>query len=126
MNGYDQLWNVLLLAAVAAALVRIFAKDQVRALWAGSWPTTQGTVESGTISTYRTKYGKYYVAELAYSYAVSGEYYSGYYKKTFLREASAQRFVDGLKGQMVFVRHKADSAGRSVLLKQDQLGGWPK
>jgi len=35
---------------------------------------------------------------MAYSYAVNGEYFSGYYEKMFLSESSADQFAADLKG----------------------------
>jgi hypothetical protein len=68
---------------------------------------------------------RYYVARLDYSYAVNGEYFSGYIERMFFREGSADRFVATMKGQMVFVRSNPGRPERSALLKQDQPGGWP-
>jgi Protein of unknown function (DUF3592) len=122
----DQLIDILFWAVLAGIVaVRLLAWEQLKGLRANGWPTVQGTIESGNVAKYHTRYGNYYIAQLAYSYTVNAEYYSGYYKKTFFRESSADRFVAKLKGQMAFVRHKPDSPERSALLKQDQMGGWP-
>src|SRR6267142_265477 len=39
------------------------------------------------------------IAQMAYCQAVNGEYYSGDYEKMFLRQRSAQKFADELKGR---------------------------
>jgi hypothetical protein len=105
--------------------VRGLAWQQVKGLRARSWPTVQGTIESGTVLAHNTRYGNYYIAQLAYSYTVNGGYYSGFYEKTFWLESSADRFVSNLKGLMVFVRHEPELPESSVLLKEDQMGRWP-
>lgn len=53
---------------------------------------------------------------MAYSYAVNGEYFSGYYEKTFFGESSADKFVADLKGRPAFIRHKSSSPDVSTLL----------
>jgi hypothetical protein len=55
---------------------------------------------------------------------VNGEYYSGYLERSFPRESSADRFLDTMKGQMVFVRSNPRHPERSALLKSDQPAGW--
>ena len=86
---------------------------------------SQGRVEFGTVIEYRTRYFSYYSGQLAYSYAVNGEYYSGFHDKYFFRERSAQRYVDELKGKPAFVRHKANNPEVSTVLREDQQSVWP-
>ena len=74
---------------------------------------------------HRVRYFNYYVARVDYSYSVNGEYFSGYFERTFLRESSADKFVANLKGKPVFVRSNPRRPDRSALLKHDQPGGWP-
>jgi hypothetical protein len=70
------------------------------------------------------RYKDLYQARLDYSYTVNGEYFAGYYEKMFVLESSADRFVEGMKGQMVFVRYSVRKPERSTLVKEDQLS-WP-
>ena len=65
------------------------------------------------------------IAQMAYSWAVNGEYYSGDYEKMFFRERSAQKFADELKGRPAFIRPKASAPEASTLLPEDQQSVWP-
>jgi len=65
------------------------------------------------------------IAQMAYCQAVNGEYYSGDYEKMFLRQRSAQKFADELKGRPAFIRHKASAPEVSTLLPEDQQTVWP-
>jgi hypothetical protein len=115
----------LILAAVTIAAIRVLAANQVKSLLARGWLTNHGSVEFGSVEEHRVRYFSYYIARLDYSYSVNGEYYSGDLQELFLRERSADKFVDTMKGQMVFVRSHPSRPERSALLKQDQPGGWP-
>jgi hypothetical protein len=122
----DDILGILVFVAVIGGLtVRGLAWNKVKAFGARSWPISQGRIESGRVVAQDARYFTYYVAQLAYSYSVSGEYYSGFYEKTFFREGSAQMFVDTLKGMPAFVRHKANSHHVSALLREDQHSVWP-
>jgi len=115
---------LLLLAAVFAAAIRVFGWNYVKSLLASGWSTAQGRIEFGSVEEHRVRYFNYYVARIDYSYSVSNEYYSGYFEKVFLRESSADRFVDGMKNQIVIVRSNPTRPERSAFLKQDQPA-WP-
>lgn len=117
-------WAVVLIVG-AALIIRGVAWHQVKSLLARGWLTCQGIVESGSVEERRTHYKNLYIGRIAYSYSVNGEYYSGFFEKMFVWESAANRFVDGLKKQMVFVRYKPGHPERSALLKDDQPGGWP-
>jgi hypothetical protein len=121
----DDIFSILFVAAVFAVLFRALAWNYLKRLLAGGWATSQGTVELGSVEEHRTRYGRYYIARIDYSYSVNGEYYSGDFQRLFFRESSADRFVGNLKGQMVFVRSNPNHPDRSALLKEDQPGGWP-
>ena len=121
----DDIFGALLLVVAAFAMVRALPWKTFRTLNARSWPLSQGRVELGTVIEYRTRYFSYYSGQLAYSYAVNGEYYSGFHDKYFFRERSAQRYVDELKGKPAFVRHKANKTEVSTVLREDQQSVWP-
>jgi len=123
--SWDDVLAVLLLIAGAAVVIRGLAWNHVKRLLAGAWATNQGTVEFGNVEERRTRYGRYYIARIDYSYSVNGEYYSGDLQKLFVRERSADRFVGDMEGQTVFVRSHPSHPERSALLKQDQPRGWP-
>jgi Protein of unknown function (DUF3592) len=121
----DDIFAVIVVFAALALVIRGLAWNRVRALLARGWLTHQGTVEFGSVEEHRTRYKDFYTARIDYSYSVNGEYYSGYLERLFFLESSADRFVASMKGQMVFVRSNPSHPERSVLLKQDQPGGWP-
>ena len=121
----DDIITGVILAAVVGLAMRGLAWNKLKALGARSWPTTQGKIEFGTVIEHRTRYFSYYIAQMAYSYAVNGEYFSGYYEKMFFRESSADKFAADLKGRPAFIRHKDSSPDVSTLLKEDQQSVWP-
>jgi hypothetical protein len=121
----DDIITAVIFAAAVGVAIRGLAWNKLKTLGARSWPTTQGKIEFGTVIEHRTRYFSYYVAQMAYSSAVNGEYFSGYYEKTFFRESSADRFAAELKGRPAFIRHKASSPDVSTLLKEDQQSLWP-
>ncbi len=121
----DDIITAVIFAAVVAVAVRGLAWHKVKTLGARSWPTSQGKIEFGTVIEHRTRYFSYYVAQMAYSYAVNGEYFSGYYEKIFFSESSADKFAAELKGRPAFIRHKSSTPDVSTLLKEDQQSLWP-
>jgi hypothetical protein len=66
---------------------------------------------------YHVRYFTYDRAQLAYSYNVNGE--------LFLREGSAERFTEELKGKATCIRSKPKAPDVSALLLQDQQSVWP-
>jgi hypothetical protein len=118
------LFAVVGLIIAAAGLIRIFAWAHIKSLLASGWYTSQARVEFGNVVEQRVRYISYYVATIHYSYSVNNEYYSGQFETAFLRESSADRFVSGLKDQMIAVRTHPHRPERSAVLKQDQPGGW--
>ena len=112
-------------AGLAFGLVRTFAWGQVKGLAARGWMMVQGRIEFGSV-TENPNNKNLYLARVDYSYSYNNEYYSGYLERTFVLERSADAFVDGMKGQMVFVRVNPSKPERSAMLEQDQPAGWPK
>jgi len=88
----------------------------MRSLRAGSWPISQGRIETADVKTFQDQA----LAELGYSYVVEGERYSGYYSRQFADEQHAWDYVKGLQGQLVVVRHKQDDPVISALRSVDQ------
>jgi hypothetical protein len=119
------LFLVVALAIAAAGVIRLFAWSMVRGWMAGGWSTTQGRVEFGSVVEHRVRYFSYFVATISYSYSVNNEYYSGNFERAFLRESVADRFVNSLKDQMIFVRSNPNHPAKSAILRQDQQAGWP-
>lgn len=118
---------VLLVAITiaAAGLIRVFAWSYVKKLTASGWSVMQGRVEFGNVVEQRVRYISYFVATIHYSYRFNNDYYSGSSERVFLRESSADHFVDHMKGQPIFIRANPSRPEKSALLKQDQPGGWP-
>jgi hypothetical protein len=81
-----------------------------------SWPTTQATVHAG-----RTwKSGHLWSGEVAYSYRVSGEFYSGFSRLNFARESDAEQWVGCFPPRMpLFVRYAPEHPDKSVLRRDD-------
>jgi hypothetical protein len=101
-------------AAVVEAWVRPFRRWSLRR--AQSWPVAQAHVESASVS--QAKAGEYstcYKGEIAYSYTVDGEYYSGYHARTFDKEEEAWAFVEALKGKTILVNYSPGNHEVSVL-----------
>lgn len=121
----DDIITAVVLAAVVGAAIRGLPWKKLKTIGARSWPTSQGKIEFGTVIEHRTRYFTYYVAQMAYSYAVNGEYFSGYYDKTFFRESSADKFVADLKGRPAFIRHKSISPDVSTYSKKTSQSLWP-
>ncbi len=63
-----------------------------------------------------------WVGELAYSYVVESEYYSGFHHLKARNERQAEKLVDGWKGRSIIVRYSGSKHATSVLLKDDQIG----
>ncbi len=55
---------------------------------ARQWPLTEGRVERAEWRQPNTGTSRYFVADLAYSYVVGGQYYAGYYRRSFSDAAS--------------------------------------
>jgi hypothetical protein len=121
----DDIFGVLVLVGVLVVALRGLPWSRLKKLNARSWPLCQGRIEFGTVIEHRTRYVSYYSGQLSYSYSVNGEYYSGVHDKLFFRESSAERFITELKGKPAFVRHKANRAEVSTILKEDQQSVWP-
>jgi hypothetical protein len=56
-----------------------------------------------------------YTAELAYSYALEGHYYSGYYRREFATEEESREFVRDLHGKAAIVSYNPRNPAKSLL-----------
>lgn len=86
---------------------------------ARKWPVAHGRIERAEWRQPNTGTNRYFVAELAYSYVVSGQYFSGYYRQSFSNLDATMSFVKSVKGQPVQVRYKQGQAGKSLLLEEN-------
>jgi hypothetical protein len=114
-------WMIVLLAGLCGW---IYFGDEIRQRFrrsrARSWPTTTARIESGRIEVNRGRGGGVDVAfgNLAFSYSVGGEYYSGSYRQRFRTDLEARAFVDNVKGKEAHVRYKPSDPRVSVLIDE--------
>jgi hypothetical protein len=101
---------VLVGGAIGEVLMRLV--DSRRDASAQTWPMTQATVESGRVAP--AGHG-YFLGEIAYSYSVDNEYYSGFYGRGFYTEKGAWSFVEALKGKTILVNYRSQEHGASRL-----------
>ena len=113
-NG--SVWGIAMLLAYVAAAATLEYRSWRKWREAESWPTTMATIETKEVRRVQTgKSPQHFVAELAYSYSVEGEFYSGFYKKPFDSEIDAWEFADSLSGKSVPIHYKPDNPAISVL-----------
>ena len=111
----DPLFTVLFITGAAIGLAK-YGWRLWRRHGSETWPPVQANIESVTvrrndevgISFGGPHRSGGWIGELAYSYSVAGEYYSGFYEAPFLSEKNAWDFVDQFKGKTVFVRYKPE------------------
>ena len=81
-----------------------------------SWPLAQGMVERVSVNVVAGQA----LGELAYSYTVCGEWYSGYHLQQFADEQDAWDRIDPLNGQPILVRYQPGHPDRCAVLHVDQ------
>jgi hypothetical protein len=109
-------WRIVVLLAYLGAAGTLEYRSWRRWRDAESWPTTMATIESKEVNQVQSgKSSHYFVAELAYSYSVRGEFYSGYYKRPFESEIGAWEFADSLTGKSVLIHYKPNNPAISIL-----------
>jgi hypothetical protein len=118
-------WMFYVWAAFALAGLVKPAWNRLRRRRAAGWPVAEGRTESVEIFkpsfSFTTKRG-YYVAQLGYSYSVSGTLYSGRYKREFPTEHEGEEFIRDLQGKPVAVHFKSNHPSDSALLEPDIEG----
>lgn len=92
--------------------------EWLRRARSSNWPTAQGVIQNGKVSTVRGRGGEMATAQLAYSYQLDGTYYSGYHTESFNDEQKPWSYVDALKGRSVQVRYDPRNPAVSVLRRQ--------
>lgn len=70
-----------------------------------AWPTARATVQSCDYHESAQQRGPRFSAEVAYSYAIQGTYYSGYLKAYFFHERELDDFVSGHRVDSTFDIH---------------------
>jgi hypothetical protein len=86
---------------------------------ARQWPLAEGRVVRAEWRQPNTGTNRYFVADLAYSYVVGGQYYAGYYRRSFSNADSAAAFVRSVKDCTVQVRYKRGESRTSLLLEEN-------
>jgi hypothetical protein len=120
----DGLFTLLILFVLGLLLSFKQWPEWIRRARSASWPTIPGTIESGEVSTFRSRSRNFdrskesATASLGYSYHLNGNYFSGYHVETFNDEQKAWSYVDGLKGKTVQVSYNPRKPGVSVLRRQ--------
>lgn len=105
------------LAIVLLAVIQ-FQRVQYSRKWKGwqFWPVTMSTVELADVrEARRHRKGVCYIAELAYSYSIQNEYYSGFCRCAFWDEKEAWRFVETFRGKTIPVHYKPEAPELSVM-----------
>jgi len=117
----DGVFTLLILICIGLLVSIKQWPEWLRRVRSAHWPTTGGTIESGSVSTVRSR-SHYFergiesaTANLAYSYRLDGNYHSGYHTETFNDEQKAWSYVDGLKGSVVKVSYNPRKPEISVL-----------
>jgi hypothetical protein len=103
-----------LLVATALFLRRV--PGLYRSLRAGSWPMTQGRIETRKV----IGFAQQSLVQLGYSYSVEGSVFAGYLTHQFADEQDAWEYVDLVKGQMIPVRYQAGQPAISAVRTADQ------
>lgn len=110
--------GVIVLAVFLAILAeRLWQWLRRRA--ARQWPLAQGRVEQADWRQPSTYTNRYFVAELAYSYVINGQFYAGHYRRSFSDPDAAAAFVERLSGASIQVRYKIAAPATSLLREED-------
>ncbi len=113
------LGSVLLVISIGAWFA---ARRWWRRRCAETWPQATATVESAAPRQIAVLNQGAYIAEVAYSYSVGGEYYAGFIQQEAGSEDAADAFAAGYPaGSKLIIRYRADKPEVSVVLPQDQV-----
>ncbi len=118
----------ILARLIATVLVPIFAPpltrmenalaEHWRAFRSQSWPMAFGKIHQVEVSQPQ----QIWIATLAYSYEVAGEFYSGFLRLNFGREQDADSFSHRFpRGMPIFVRAKPGKPEVSVMRLSENL-----
>jgi hypothetical protein len=87
---------------------------------AKTWPYVYGTIQYAQAATIGEGKNAYWIGELAYSYIVDGEYYSGFCQLPASNEDEAWNAVRGWKDRKVIVHYRPQYPSTSVLVVEEQ------
>jgi len=86
---------------------------------AKNWPYVYGTVEHAEAKVMGQGKTAYWVGEVAYSYAIDGDYYSGVHHFSAKNEDQAWGIVRGWKDRRVVVHYAPGRPSSSVLIMEE-------
>jgi hypothetical protein len=89
-----------------------------------SWPRANGSITGGNVKVIHGWVVDYALAQVDYSYRVSGEYFAGSVTRQYPDEQAAWDFVDAHRDQPIVVRYKGDKAQACALRDDDQGPSW--
>jgi len=119
MEDLERLVTYVVLTAVSLGGAYAFYALRRRLMNRSSenWPSVYGTIEQRYIDAE----GRSSLAVVSYSYAVNGDYFTGFHRQAFPLEELAERFIARYpKDTKVLIRH-SPSDSISVLRDQDQV-----
>ena len=126
-DPFAPLWRYAIVAGAFVALGWILKRLKERSdrkiqLQAKDWPYVYGPVEHARPKLIGEGDSAYWVGELAYSYAVEGNYYSGFHDLPVRGEEQAWEAVDGWKDRRIIVHYLAGRPSVSALVIEEQSG----
>jgi hypothetical protein len=107
---------------VLAAIAVNFLRKRLKLRHARSWPAEGGRVESTVVQLVsRGQQQSIYLAEVRYSYAVADTAHTGRLQRSFLRKASADKWIANFtSGLPLTVRYNPGKADDSVIFEAEQ------
>jgi hypothetical protein len=112
--AFDWIYAIVAVCGVISSLIGWWLLSAKKRR-AESWPMVPARVERAEVEGTDTGY----YADLSYSYQVNGEFFSGFYQKTFRMRRFAEEFVSITNGQQLFVRYHPEKPEDSVIRDQD-------
>lgn len=98
--------GIVMALVVVLALISFEFARWIKFRSADSWSVTQGTIENLEVKEVCTRSTHYFVVDVAYSYSVNGEYFSGRFSQTFETESEASDYSQSLKSRPLSLRYK--------------------
>lgn len=115
-------WDLHSVQLVVTAVIAISmaAWRLIKYFGSSGWPVVNGKVESAYSATNSNDGVAGMGAEIAYSYQVEGEYFSGFYFKKFPREREADEYAARFKkGKMLPVHYDPRHRERSKVMESE-------
>lgn len=103
------------IAGIAIALAVFYIRNRRKWQGADSWPVEQATVEFANVREVFKRHVHYFLGELAYSYCVEGEYFSGFCVCRFPTEKGARDFAETFRGKTIPVRYNPEDPAISLM-----------